>query len=298
MKKQKCLNKINIVEMHLYELLGIKLFKKAILIFERFKHIKDGGQNENYHLKNISNHTLFQFSGYLIYNAFFHIVSLLFAFLSFIVIYNSHQKNLATTIILVFVVIFDIYCLMLQRYTYLRLQQLINKKQLKKQQAKAAYITKISCALDEKPLQDIENELTFMQNIQAQLLLGKDIILKIDDEKVLHDIANVITNVQERKESNRESLSMNKTFLELTNSLPNSSKVISSIQRNVSTLQRMLKFSKRDNILFGICVITSSPKLEEFYQKIFPNDDLSSVLETLDILIEAYQSHQKERLQQ
>lgn len=77
MNLREYLKKKNITEMRMYELLGIKWFRKNILLFERIKHAKNGGKNENYHPQDTSCTTLQRFSGYLIYNSIFHIVSLL-----------------------------------------------------------------------------------------------------------------------------------------------------------------------------------------------------------------------------
>ena len=69
--------KNNIAEIRLYELLGVRLLRKAILWLEYIKHIKNGRKNENYHPCDMSTSTLRRFSGYLIYNATFHIISLI-----------------------------------------------------------------------------------------------------------------------------------------------------------------------------------------------------------------------------
>ena len=39
-------------EVKIYELLGIKLFKKAVFKLEKIIHRKDGKKNINYHIKN------------------------------------------------------------------------------------------------------------------------------------------------------------------------------------------------------------------------------------------------------
>lgn len=102
--------------MRMYELLGIKWFRKNILLFERIKHAKNGGKNENYHPQDTSCTTLQRFSGYLIYNSIFHIVSLLLIAIYFIVTRSLIIENTVVDIIVVVVVVFDVYCLILQRY--------------------------------------------------------------------------------------------------------------------------------------------------------------------------------------
>ena len=44
--------KSNMTERKIYEILGVRLFRKAVMAFERLRHKKDGGTNSNYHPKN------------------------------------------------------------------------------------------------------------------------------------------------------------------------------------------------------------------------------------------------------
>ena len=74
----KRLSSWNKFELRVYRLLGVNQFRKAILLFEKIKHRKDNRKNENYHPSSFDVFALEQYNGFLLYNAFLHIVSLLF----------------------------------------------------------------------------------------------------------------------------------------------------------------------------------------------------------------------------
>ena len=65
------------IELRLYELMGVRLFRKLLLHVEAVKGGRTGEKNENYHPEDGSAGALRRFSGYLLYNASLHVISLL-----------------------------------------------------------------------------------------------------------------------------------------------------------------------------------------------------------------------------
>lgn len=280
-------------ETTIYEVLGIKFFKKVILLFERIKHAKDGGKNENYHPHDTSCTTLRRFSGYLIFNSLFHAVSLLLVAIYFTVTRILLINNIVVDILMIVVAVFDIYCLMLQRYIYLRFQQHIAKKQLVHLNAKENRITDIISRLESKSANDIDKESSFLEGLKSKVLSGEDVVLSGDAEEILVNIADVL-NENRNKERVRQCYV--ETLGDLFSKLPANTRVISTKQWCVSKLQRIMGFDKKDTVLFGVCIIAESATLNDAYRRIFPHSSLDSMLDTIEVLLTAYYRRQKEMM--
>lgn len=136
MKNKK---KMKNMEMRIYELLGIKIFRKMafglryILLFPRtLKMSKEERKDfynarSNYHLGKIKSlEDVKSYKKYLYCSATVHILALLFLIPSFfdmlsgvLVLSETHELLLA--------VILTLYCVMLQRYNCIRINQLIKR---------------------------------------------------------------------------------------------------------------------------------------------------------------------------
>lgn len=128
------------IEMKLYELLGIKVFKKMAFFVrdivtlpltfkmpkeERKKSLYNTASNYNIG-KAKSLEDIKKFKKQLFKNAGIHIFSLLAFLPSFIKIIIG-MVSLSTTIIVLPAMVMNIYCIMLQRYNCIRINQLIEK---------------------------------------------------------------------------------------------------------------------------------------------------------------------------
>ena len=285
--------KNNIAEIRLYELLGVRLFRKAILWFEYIKHIRDGGKNENYHPCNMATSTLRRFSGYLIYNAAFHIISLILVVIYFAITRIFLTENILVDIVMDVVVVLDIYCLMLQRYIYLKLQQCIAKRRQAFLRTKSNRIIDIVEQLRNRTPSDTNKEQRLLSEMKSKILSGSDVVFTTDSEDTLLNIGQTMNPTPKCRNGDR---CKDILLVDLIGRLPNKKNVITIKQCCVSHLQKALKFAQKDNVLFGVCVVTISAPMEKAYKKIFPNPTLDSVIETIDVLLEAYSLHQKEIL--
>ncbi len=295
MDSREYLPKKNIAEIHLYELLGIKLFRKAILLFERIKHIRDGKKNENYHPYDISCSSLRRFSGYLIYNSVFHVISLMMVVIYFTSTRILAIENIVIDVAMIVVVVLDVYCLMLQRYIYLRFRLYIAKKQQMFVNEKLCQIIEMVDRLGSKSAEDINKEKRFLEELKSKLLSVTDIVLPEESEAILSNIWEVLN----RKDKDIKVSSCHVvSFFDLLNELPKNTKVISSKQHCVSNLQKSLKFDDIDNVIYGVCIITKNSNIETVYKKVFPHPSSDRILETIDMLLEAYYRHQKETVHQ
>lgn len=126
-------------EMKIYEFLGVKQFKKLTFKLEKFIHRKDKNKNINYHIVDSDNlESVNSFKKYLFYNGSIHARNLMFGVPStFLLTIIGGNAVLLGMIYLI--LIKDLYCVMLQRYNWIRIknyelklkernEKLINKK--------------------------------------------------------------------------------------------------------------------------------------------------------------------------
>ena len=105
------------IEMHIYEKLGVKKFRNMAFKLEELIHFKDKGKNKNYH-----GITEDHFK-YLYYNGFIHARNVL-VLIPFIVARLIIFKGPSWFDYLIYIdLIKDVYCVMLQRYNYLRIKK-------------------------------------------------------------------------------------------------------------------------------------------------------------------------------
>ncbi|MCR5161946.1 MAG: hypothetical protein K6C06_09270 [Lachnospiraceae bacterium] len=116
-------------EIRLYEALGIRIFQKMVFRLERFRHRGDGDRNVNYHMLPAGTDSPERFIRYLFLNAGIHISGLA-ATLVFMGIFAVMPGVLPTVWAAGVVgVIGNIYCIMLQRYNYLRIMKVVRKQE-------------------------------------------------------------------------------------------------------------------------------------------------------------------------
>ena len=114
------------MELKLYELLGIRFFQKLVFILEKIIHWKDKKQNQNYHFSNKGKEK--DFERYLLYNASIHIrnIVILTGYFFLKAIFWKLTKG---DVIIGLFFLKDVYCVMLQRYNYLRIKDYVKKRE-------------------------------------------------------------------------------------------------------------------------------------------------------------------------
>ena len=117
-------------EMRLYEALGIRLFRKVLFLGERLRHLCDGGRNRNYHLNSVSPGAAAAFDGYLLWHTLLHAFAILLLAFPFCLLRCINPCLFWPDIILLLLLVLNLYCIMLQRYTYLRLRQVREKQNI------------------------------------------------------------------------------------------------------------------------------------------------------------------------
>ena len=155
-------------ETQLYERLGVKLFRVLVFRLEKFIHRKDSGRNINYHVSSFDGHAVEGFIKYLFYNGAIHVRNIMFFVGLFAVRYGIFQSISAVDILLWSLFVKDIYCVMLQRYNYLRIKHRIDRLAEKEQvriERKAANLSK---ANPYKNREDLQKDLLFVHTMQKR----------------------------------------------------------------------------------------------------------------------------------
>ncbi len=192
--KSNILNKKYDREKRIYEFFQIRLFQKMVFMLERMIHKKDGGNNINYHFATENQNFGESFIKYLFFNGIIHIRNLLFFSVYFFVKGLFARYSLFDILFLV-LAIKDLYCVMLQRYNYLRIaifhgrmkerkQKLINKQvAIYKEKMKSKYDTKFR-----------ENDLMLIKRLKEGLESSEYILLDDNDYLALKRIIRIVEN--------------------------------------------------------------------------------------------------------
>ena len=114
-------------ELQLYRWLGVPQFRKLILAYARLRHCRRGGRNPNYHLKGLTMTDVEAFLPQLRRNVKLHILSLMLLALFWAAAAYENISCPEAIPITLFLLWLNIWCLMLQRYHYLRIRQLQEK---------------------------------------------------------------------------------------------------------------------------------------------------------------------------
>lgn len=111
-------------EIRLLEGLGIRRFRQLLLALERYRHRKDGGRNGNYHLERGTAEAVSGFDGYLLYHSLLHLAAILLLAVPACVLHAAVPRLHWADGILLLLFLLNLYCLLLQRYTFLRIRRL------------------------------------------------------------------------------------------------------------------------------------------------------------------------------
>lgn len=124
--------------MQFYKHIGVLRFKKAVLLLEKYLHLKNGSILKNYHPENLTHSGIRDFSWYLLYNCILHIMSILLSILYFFISYVGNIVIWPIHLAVIVLVFANLYCIFLQRYTFLKLRnlQLDMSQMLNRQYAK------------------------------------------------------------------------------------------------------------------------------------------------------------------
>lgn len=139
------------IELKIYKALGVKQFRNLAFKLEKLIHIKDKKKNINYHINDCKDLvSIDKFKKYLYYNGFIHVKNLIFGSvgLALMIILNA---SVIPVIALSTLLLKDAYCVMLQRYNWIRITR--HEEKLKSRERKR--IDKVKSNIDKEKVEEV-----------------------------------------------------------------------------------------------------------------------------------------------
>lgn len=139
------------LELKIYKALGVKQFRNLAFKLEKLIHIKDKKKNINYHINDCKDLvSVDKFKKYLYYNGFIHVKNLVFGSvgLALMIILNA---SVIPVIALNTLLLKDAYCVMLQRYNWIRITR--HEEKLKARERKR--IDKVKSNIDKEKVEEV-----------------------------------------------------------------------------------------------------------------------------------------------
>ncbi len=279
--------KSNMTERKIYEILGVRLFRKAVMAFERLRHKKDGGTNSNYHPKNSSLSSSRAFRWYVIYNSIFHVISLVFSAVYFVITRVSCEIFLAADILVSVVIVFNLFCLMLQRYTWLALTEHIALLERRREGRIAKRVSFIENTVLTKEESEACAEFDLISKMMRAAECGEDLVLTSEEAPVLRGISELSGTGERRKDCHRSSENAGICDPILAQ-IPPRVYVTDKTERRVSSLQKIIGVPWRENVRFSYSVIIDDAECERIYREIFHAADGDEVYAILEAIHRAY----------
>lgn len=187
------------LELKIYEFLGVKQFKKAVFMLEKIIHKRDKGKNINYHIKNSNDReSVDSFKKYLYYNGFIHTKNLITG-IPIIVFAILCGQNLLFLIPLILFLIKDVYCVMLQRYNWLKISEF--EKKLEIRDEKKIDLSQKNFEKKEIKIKMIEKDVSSDIMIEKLQLLRSYLLEKSNDMCTIDN--NFVDMVNESKTKKR-----------------------------------------------------------------------------------------------
>lgn len=139
------------LELKIYKALGVKYFRNLAFKLEKLIHIKDKKKNINYHINDCKDLvSIDKFKKNLYYNGFIHVKNLIFGSvgLALMIILNA---SVVPVIALSTLLLKDAYCVMLQRYNWIRITR--HEEKLKARERKR--IDKVKSNIDKEKVEEV-----------------------------------------------------------------------------------------------------------------------------------------------
>ena len=188
-------------ELKLYKFLGVELFRKLVFKLEKFIHRKDGGKNINYHVEknNVDNYK--SFKKYLYYNGNIHVRNVLKEMGTLLVLLMFFNK-IAMAILLADI-LKNLYCVMLQRYNYIRINQYVDKKENSYRVKDEKRQEEFAKTEEYQRIDDfnLDESISRLDNIKLFLQGKEDVILTEKDKEILELFLQYLDCLKKNKEN-------------------------------------------------------------------------------------------------
>ena len=276
------------LELRLYELFGIRIFRKLVLKVEGFRHRNDNSRNINYHIHGRGISSIKSFNGYLLYNTVCHCISIFFVAVYFTMTWIFEVKYIYLDVSMYIMFVLNLYCIMLQRYTYVKIHELEEKLVNVKNKRVADKIERVIPLIKHREYDELKRDFLLIERIQESIQNGTECIVKECDVASLNNISECVKDIlgitSYEKRSNDSRLRLETAMLRI----PKQSLVINKVTRRAAKLQDFFHIEKRSNVLFGFSIITETDNCENAYRSLIRYMSRDSVEFIFDVLFGAY----------
>ena len=280
--------KPDIIEKKIYEFFGIRLFRKLAFEIESFVHRKDNSWNINYHLCGSGINAIQSFTGYLLLNAVCHGISIAFIAVYFAITLFVRVGHIALDISLFILFFVHLYCIILQRYSYIRIQSFAKRRINSINNRVAAKIELLSQRIERREYKKLQEEYSLIKRIKETINNGTECLIEKCDASALHNISSCsydifkINHYDKHRNYNRESLE------NIIRRIPKHPVLVSRVEKIAASLQNIFHFEKRSNVLFGFSVITETKDCENAYRELIQDTSRDYIEFVFDVLFGAY----------
>lgn len=260
-------------ELQIFRFTGVNLFRKLIFWLERVKHGKSDRKNENYHPFSFDVISLEKFNGFLLYNALLHIISLLFVVAYIVLSLIFDIRNTTVDVIVAVFLLLDIYCIALQRGSYLKTRVLCRRYYSR------SFTNIMQCNRDvlqelytEDP-QKLRQDYEVIWRIRNAFEGHSDCILGVSDVESLKRICECVEPIAPKKNDQQDNRPAESGVIEECNSI---SSPYTALQLRIDRLQKALGISGR-RMLDHTAIITENQECERLYRKLIPEDTVYNI---------------------
>jgi len=276
------------VERRLYEFFGILFFRKLALRLESFRHRNDNSRNVNYHLRSSGISSVKSFTGYLLYNAVCHVISLAFVVVYFAITGIFGARYIVLDISMCVLLLINLYCIMLQRYTYIKTRGFVEKLVNTKNKRMVGRIERLLQKIEHREYSELQKEFLLIEKIRESIHNGTECVIKECDAAILRDISKYAKDIfavnNHKKRGDDNEISLETAVL----SIPKQPMVINKVTRRAAKLQRIFRFDNSSNVLFEFSIITETGDCENAYRTLVQDMSRDSVEFIFDVLFGAY----------
>lgn len=274
----------NNIELRVYRLLGVNQFRSLILSFEKIRHFKDKQSNENYHPSALDVLSLERYSGCLIYNAFLHGFSLLLTVLYAGVSTIVGFRNIVFDIGIVFLTLLNIYCIMLQRFNYLKLKEYLYRYEMRIRKHIHFFSNEKGKNMYALEPQKFRMDYALLSKMKKAFEGRGDCVLTLDDVESLQRIC-VCLEPKEREKARRNHYKFSSGGLLEQCSV--AMRPYTALQMRAERLQRLFRVSGRKTLDCG-AIITENAACEALYRALIPEDTAYNFFLICCLLYEAF----------
>ena len=276
------------LELRIYKSIGVPQFRDLLFRIEKVRRHQSGELNHNYHLKTTSWKSIQIYVAYLIYNSLIHVIALFMALIciALTVIYDS--KLYVVYAILACLVFFNIWCLLLQRYNYLRIKILQLKVESKQKAKKMKAANKIiQCFPENYCIEHIQSDGGLIKRILSSISNKKDILICKNDCESIERMSLLIMTANELQNTNNIHCcpgNADHINAPISNLLDADSFSISPYNKVDWRVDRLLRFAGALPLLPIAAIITADEQTEQAYRVLMKCSSPWTIVEELEIL--------------